>query len=167
MKLDRVETGGEDRPNEVVVFLENRASRGGFEGGALPFSFVYILLSSHLFSPRGFRRTLSRSPRPPIHLQPATSSTLSTLSTALRSLVAARCRRLSARWIRSKLFDVLFTWIPPRALVVWDASRGFICGRRRSQREGPTTIIYLQPLVVKRMVRATWLTHPGRFVRSE
>lgn len=134
MKLDRVETGGEDRPNEVVVFLENRASRGGFEGG-LPFSFVYILLSSH-FSPRGFRRTLSRSPRPFIHLRPTTSSTLSTLSTTLRSLVAARCRRLSARWIRSKLFDVLFTWTPPRALVVWDASRGFICGRRRSPKRG-------------------------------
>lgn len=34
-------------------------------------------------------------------------------------------------------------------------------------KERPTTIIYLQPLVVKRMLRATSLTHSGRFVRSE
>lgn len=131
MKLDRVEAGGEDRPNEVV-FLENKASRGGF--GGLPFSFLYILLSSR-FSLHSSRRAFPRIPRLLIYLRPAISSTSSTLSTALRSLVVTRCRRLSAPWIRSKLSDVLFAWIPPPDLVVWDASRGFICGRRRSQRE--------------------------------
>ena len=81
MRLDRVETGGEDRPNEVVVFLENRASRGGF---GLPFSFVYHLSSRssllHSRSPCLFLN-LSTKPRSP---SPATSSTS---STALRSLV--------------------------------------------------------------------------------
>lgn len=86
MKLDRVETGGEDRPNEVVVFLENRASRGGF--GGLPFSFVYILSSLPTSLLASFR-TLSRTPCLSIHFRLTTSSTLSTLSTALRSLVAA------------------------------------------------------------------------------
>lgn len=134
MKLDRVETGGEDRPNEVVVFLENKASRGGFGGGGASFLLpIYSLLfSASLFIPLS---PFPESPRLLIYLRPATSSTSSTLSTALRSLVLTRCRRLSAPWIRSKLSDVLFARIPPPGLAVWDASRGFICGRRRSQRE--------------------------------
>jgi len=62
MKLDRVETGGEDRPNEVVVFLENRASCGGF---GLPFSISHISRSSFaLVVP------LSGSLRALVHLRP-------------------------------------------------------------------------------------------------
>lgn len=101
------------------------------KGGSLS-SFIYILLSSY-FSPRSFR-ALSRSPR---HLVHSSAHNLVNLVNFVNRAAVSRCSPLSSaiRTFRSKLFDVLFTRIPPRALVVWDASRGFICGRQRSQRE--------------------------------
>lgn len=101
MRLDRVETGGEDRPNEVVVFLENRA-RVAVALGSLSPSYIYPPLFPTSSSPHRSRSSPPSSFTPSLgvfssgrrllppcarHLVPATLSTSSISSTALRSLV--------------------------------------------------------------------------------
>lgn len=158
MKLDRVETGGEDRPNEVVVFLENRASRGGF---GLPFSSYIISL------PAPPRRARLR--RAPSWIDQAASS-----FTFARNLVnfvnraavsrATRCRRPSApRTALNCLMSYLLS--PSASHRHRDGMRHVDLFAFVGDSKRPTTAIYHQPPVVNWMLCATCFTRSGRFVR--
>lgn len=151
MRLDRVETGGEDRPNEVVVFLENRASRGGFR---LPFSFVYHLSS---------RSSSSLFTVSPLLRSPDQASFSFTFVRNLVNFVnhaavsrAVRCRRPSApRTALNCLMSYLLS--PSASHRRRDGIRhvGLFVFADDSKR--PTTVIYRQPPVVAR-----YLLHASR-----
>lgn len=155
MRLDRVETGGEDRPNEVVVFLENRASRGGF---GLPFSFVYHLSSR-------FSSSLSRLPCPFLDLSTTSSFTFARnlVNFVNRAAVscAARCRRLSApRTALNCLMSYLLS--PSASHRRRDEMRHVDLFAFAGNSKRPTTVIYRQPPIVKRMLLAHYLLHTSR-----
>lgn len=151
MKLDRVETGGEDRPNEVVVFLENRASRGGF--GGHPFSsYIFSSLPTSLLvafvmpfpGPLVFSSTFGPQPRQPCQLcQPRCGLSLQPVVVGYPHLGSA------LNYLMSYLFGSLRE---PSSSGMRHAGLFAAVG---DLKERPTTIIYPQPLVVKRMLRVT------------
>lgn len=130
MNLDRVETGGEDRPNEVVVFLENRAraavALGSLSLRALRLSSRHPLpaVVSHLVVdlPRGsylvHLRPQSRQPRQLRQPRCGHSRNPSSSSTVRPPWNALNCLMSYLLGVRRRA-----------AVVVRDASRGFICGR--------------------------------------
>lgn len=109
---------------------------GDGRGGGLPFSFVYIFSSLPtcllvafivpFLEPLAFSSTFGPQPRQPCQLcQPRCGLSLQPVVIGYPHLRSAL----------NYLMSYLLGSLSPRAFVIWDASRGFICDRRRSQRE--------------------------------